>query len=406
MNRPDPLRHSVGYCTNVHAGTDLASIRANLLRYAVPIREKLERADRLGVGLWIPAQAAAEIADDGAARFADFLSEHQLQPFTFNAFPYDNFHQDTVKHRVYSPPWWESARLEYTERLAGVLAAILPENEPCGSISTLPIGWPANPHDTDTDAMPRRLQRAADNFRSLAETLARIEAESGRRIVVAIEPEPGCILDTADDVIAWFDRHLPDPNQRRYLTVCHDICHSAVMMEDQADVLRRYADAGIGVGKVQVSSAVVVNWDAMSADRRREAAEQLAAFAEDRYLHQTGRRTAAGEFVLEEDLPGCLNRDGGGDPAGDDTKWVVHFHVPVFLERFGHLTTSQADIESCLRTLADPKLSLEFTGHLEIETYAWTVLPESMRRKGLAEDIAQEFRWLGRQLNPLKESLP
>ena len=254
--------------------------------------------------------------------------------------------------------------------------------------------------------MPTRLEKAAANLRSLAKTLAQIESDTGRRIVVAIEPEPGCILDTADDMIAWFDEHLAEPNHRRYLTVCHDICHSAVMMEDQADVLRRYADAGIGVGKVQVSNAVVVNWDAMSADRRREAAEQLAAFAEDRYLHQTGRRTADGEFILEEDLPACLNRDGGQDPAKDDSKWVVHFHVPIFLERFGHLTTSQADIETCLRTLADPTLSLDFTGHFEIETYAWTVLPEPMRRKGLAEDIAEEFRWLGRQLTPLKESLP
>ncbi len=404
MPAPHPRHDSIGYCTNVHAGTDLASIRENLLRYAVPIRQKLDRADRLGVGLWIPAQAARELVDPGANRFADFLAEHQLHPFTFNAFPYDNFHQDVVKHRVYSPPWWMPERLQYTERLASLLAAILPESEPCGSISTLPIGWPNNPHDTDPDPMPTRLEKAATNLRSLAKTLGQIESDTGRRIVVAIEPEPGCILDTADDMIAWFDQHLADPNHRRYLTVCHDICHSAVMMEDQADVLRRYAEAGIGVGKVQVSNAVVVHWDAMSADRRREAAEQLAAFAEDRYLHQTGRRTAAGEFILEEDLPACLNRDGDPDPAKDDTKWVVHFHVPIFLQRFGHLTTSQPDIETCLRTLADPDLSLEFTGHFEIETYAWTVLPEPMRRKGLAEDIAEEFRWLGRQLSPFKES--
>ena len=68
--------------------------------------------------------------------------------------------------------------------------------------------------------------------------------------------------------------------------------------------------------------------------------------------------------------------------------------MPIFLERFGHLTTSHADVIECLRTLESPDCSVEFSGHLEIETYAWTVLPESMRKRGLAEDIAGEVEWL------------
>ena len=35
-----------------------------------------------------------------------------------------------------------------------------------------------------------------------------------------------------------------------------------------------------------------------------------------------------------------------------------------------------------------------FTGHLEIETYAWTVLPEAMRKRALPDDIAGEIQWL------------
>ena len=79
---------------------------------------------------------------------------------------------------------------------------------------------------------------------------------------------------------------------------------------------------------------------------------------------------------------------------------MIHFHVPIFLKKFGRLTTSRNDVLACLRTLSSGVGSngskIEFTGHLEIETYAWTVLPESMRRRGLAEDIAMEFEWLGR----------
>lgn len=395
----------LGYCTNVHAGVDLDSIRKNLAEIAVPVQASVAGDEPLGVGLWLPATAAAELHGSTVSGFASFLTERRLRPFTVNGFPYDNFHQEVVKHRVYLPAWWDPRRLDYTRRLATILEGLLPPSETLGSISTLPIGWPDNPLARDETVTDQRLETAAANLRSVADDLAEIESRTGRRIVLAIEPEPGCVLDTADDVIDWFERHLPETRHRRYLTVCHDICHAAVMDESQSDVLRRYAAAGIGVGKVQVSSAIVADWEAMAIGRRREAVEQLRAFAEDRYLHQTGCVTDSGGFRLFGDLPERLaTLASEGDPVEGDRRWVVHFHVPVFLERFGHLATSQRDVLECLLTLADPQVSLDFTGHLEVETYAWTVLPESMRRKGLAEDIAGEIRWLRRALLEVAEA--
>ena len=71
-------------------------------------------------------------------------------------------------------------------------------------------------------------------------------------------------------------------------------------------------------------------------------------------------------------------------------QWRVHFHVPIYVERFGLLSTSRPDIEACLHAVRQcPELS-----HFEIETYAWTVLPESLRQPSLAEGIAAEIRWL------------
>ncbi len=383
--------YTIGYCTNVHAGVDLAAITKNLEQYAVPARVA-SGLEELGVGLWLPAKAASQLAA-GAEDFGKFLSEHRLRPFTINGFPYDNFHQPIVKQRVYKPTWWQQERLDYTKQLADVLTVLLPESQAVGSISTLPIGWPSEVES------PSQLDQAGANLRELAAYLQQLESRTGRRIVVAIEPEPGCILDKTDDVIAWFDQHLPAADHRRYITVCHDVCHAAVMMEPQAEVLTRLGAAGISIGKVQVSSAIVADWEAMAVGRRREAIEQLRQFAEDRYLHQTGRRTESGGFELAEDLPELIEKvSEKGDPVWGDAKWVVHFHVPIFLERFGHLTTSHADVLECLRTLASPDVSIEFTGHLEIETYAWTVLPESMRKRGLAEDIASEVEWLRRAI--------
>ncbi len=406
---PDPVSiddWTVGYCTNVHAGTDLATIRENLVRFAGAVRASVSHGSELGVGLWLPAEATQQLATDADVEsFAEFLRTEQLCPFTINAFPYDNFHQDVVKHRVYLPAWWQTERLDYTHRLAEILAKLLPNHVRTGSISTLPIGWPNNPSDPNSsdvdlsDPNCELLNQAGANFRELADRLRSIESQTGRRIVVAIEPEPGCILDTTDDVITWFDRHLPDSHHRRYLTVCHDVCHAAVMGESQSDVLNRLAAAGIGIGKVQVSSAVVAEWDAMAVGRRQEAIKQLAAFAEDRYLHQTGRVKDSGEFELVEDLPALIaSAPPQGDPVQGDRRWIVHFHVPIFLERFGHLTTSHSAVLDCLNTLAQDAQSsepkIDFTGHLEIETYAWTVLPESMRKRGLADDIASEIVWI------------
>src|SRR5262249_39715447 len=152
---------------------------------------------------------------------------------------------------------------------------------------------------------------------------------------------------------------------RRHLGVCHDICHAAVMFEEQADVLRAYRDAGIGVGKVQVSSAVCVPFGSLPPEQRQAARDQLAGFAEDRYLHQTMVRGGTGEPVFHEDLPLAL---GSAAPEGE---WRIHFHVPIYLERFGLLCSSQPDIRACLAATR----AFSEVRHFEVETYAWGVLP-------------------------------
>lgn len=403
----------IGYCTNVHAGTDLATIREKLLDYAGAIaRARLHRdpsADRLGVGLWIPASAAAELRCDGAAEaFAQWLSDQHLFPLTVNGFPYDNFHLPVVKHRVYRPAWWEPERLEYTVQLAKLLDRMLPRDGRVGSISTLPLGWPGplGRSDRDTEAANEaameagNLRRAGANLRELASALQQLEQQTGRRIVVAIEPEPGCILDRCGDLVRFFEQELPDVNHRRYLTVCHDVCHSAVMFESQSDALTSYRKAGIAVGKVQISSAIDVPLAAYTPGQRAEAIEQLGQFAEDRYLHQTGVVDASGQFRLIEDLPQWLASVAGRSEEADE-HLRIHFHVPVFRTELGQLRSTQAAIQECVAALQRPDAP-EFTGHYEVETYAWTVLPETVTTEstaaageltGLAAGIARELDW-------------
>lgn len=365
----------ISYCTNVHAGTTLAACMANLDTHAVAVKAQVSPGTPLGVGLWLAADAAREAATgDGARRLRDFLGARGLAARTFNGFPFGNFHAPRVKHAVYRPTWADSDRLRYTLDLAEILAQLLPEGQ-TGSISTLPLGW-----------APADEAACGANLRLLARELDRLHQRSGRLIRVALEPEPGCAFDTAPGAARFFGAQLDDGPSRQYLGLCHDICHSAVMFEPQAAALQTYRHAGIHLVKIQLSSAVEADFSTRCPEARAEMRAQLAAFAEDRYLHQTVVRDAAGRARFFEDLPQALA--AAGDPDIDAGRWRVHFHVPLFLERFGLLDTTQNDITACLKALAPGE-----NPDLEVETYAWGVLPEHLRPANLADGIAREMEW-------------
>lgn len=372
-------RPLLGYCTNVHAGATWEQAFANLDSCAPAVKSRAFPDRPMGLGLWLSAPAARRLRDDDAAlaRFRGWLEAGGLVPFTFNAFPYGDFHGEVVKHRVYHPTWWEPARLDYTRDVVALLDALLPPGRP-GSLSTLPIAW--------GDPAPTALQRAEAGraLRTIAEELKELHEAEGRHIRLCLEPEPGCYLQYGAEVVDFFARELGDsPAVRGHLGVCHDTCHAAVMFEDQGEVLAAYRDAGIAVGKVQVSSAIRIDWEALDAKARDGAREQLAGFAEDRYLHQVLVRRPDGSIQEHDDLPTALV----GPIAGE---WRIHFHVPIYLERFGRLETTRDQIGPCLDLVDEwwPE------AQIESETYAWGVLPESLRVPDLAEGIARELAWL------------
>lgn len=376
----------LGYCTNVHAGANWEQMRANLQQHALAVREIFSPHETMGIGLWLSANSAQKlVAERGVKVFADWLAEHGLLPFTLNGFPHGDFHQAVVKHRVYEPTWWEPARLSYTLQLIDILDALLPAGE-IGSISTLPIAWgrPA--------ASAEQLARSGVQLKRVAEYLEQLEQQRSRLITLCIEPEPGCVFDTSAGAIDYFSRYLldgPDAERvRRYIRICHDVCHAAVMFEDQAAMIANLTAAGVGIGKVQVSSAVCVDFGALPPDERVAALAQLATFNEPRYLHQTVIQPAGGgPTEFHQDLAPALATVS--DARTLESRWHIHFHVPVYLSQFGHLRTSQADV---LATLAAARLHSDVS-HFEVETYAWGVLPAELQQPSLAAGIAAELQW-------------
>jgi hypothetical protein len=375
-----------GYCTNVHAGADLETTRANLARHALAVKAQVCPDRPMGVGLWLSAAAARKLrAEAKGEELAGWLRDKGLVPYTMNGFPHGDFHQAVVKHHVYEPTWADPARLSYTLDLIAIQNELLPP-EMEGSISTLPIAW-GQPEPAVED-----LYRAAGHLHKVAERLAHMESENGRLIYLCLEPEPGCFLQRSGDVVRFFEEFLlhsaDEAMVRRHLRVCHDVCHAAVMFEPQAEVLKAYQAAGIAVGKVQVSSAVRVPLEQIAPEARAAAISQLRAFAEDRYLHQTVlRENERSEPVFHEDLPAALMSVSDAQLLRGE--WRVHFHVPVYLERFGHLLTSRSEIQECLKA-AKQHAKVQ---HYEVETYAWDVLPAELRQPDLASGIARELRW-------------
>lgn len=401
----------------------------------------------MGVGLWLAEPAAAAAVAGGAvAELKAWLATQQLVPFTMNGFPQGNFHQAIVKHRVYQPTWWEDERRIYTDLLITILDQLLPAGVP-GSISTLPIAW-GFPKPTQD-----QLKRAANNLCMIADRLDLLFQETGRCIVLAIEPEPGCYLTDNSSMRTFFREYLfQDASQsekrRRHLTVCHDICHAAVMREDQAVEFSKHREEGLRIGKVQVSSAINIDWDSIAADGKQATFDQLKNFAEDRYLHQTTVQTDNKPTVLHEDLPDLLA--SVSSPNKLTGNWRVHFHVPIFFDSKENgldsqissgtpaaidpevasvkssmdsigIGTTQKEILRCIALLesdfaffkknpntangiainagnenSTPDFLTDFfTGHYEVETYAWTVLPRMLRKQySLVDDICRELTYV------------
>ncbi len=387
----------LGYCTNVHAGVGIEQMRENLQRYATEVKRHFSPDRPMGLGLWLSAQAASELLKGdrgGVAGLRDWLASEGLVPMTMNGFPYGDFHQPVVKHAVYLPVWGDPARTAYTLDLIEILDQLLPPGM-VGSISTLPVAW---------DESATTKSAAASELQKVARHLAQRKQDTSREIVLCIEPEPGCLFQRSSDVIAFFHDYLFDSATvdredvqaaQAHLQICHDVCHAAVMFEEQQQVIDAYRQAEIGIGKVQISSAIAVPFYQMHPDSHAAALNRLAQFAEDRYLHQTvclNRMTGESEFF--EDLPLALAT--ASDRSLEEEEWRIHFHVPLFAEQLGMLATTQADVFSCLQSIeSDAEAELP---HFEVETYAWDVLPADLAADDLATGISREMKWAAANL--------
>ncbi len=391
------------YCSNIHPGESWAEVRANLGSHVVAVRDRLRPEGDFGIGLRLSARAAAELSAPGVlAEFREFLRRERMYVFTINGFPYGTFHGTRVKEAVYRPDWRDPERLRYTDQLADLLAELLPDSassEPAieGSVSTVPGAFkPALGGPEDVALMVEHLLRHVAH-------LVELRQRTGKLVALALEPEPHCFLETIAEVVDFFERDLHGSAALRrtmaltgldsaaagralhdHLGVCLDLCHAAVEFEDAADCIRRLAQAGIRVHKMQISAGLRLP----SLDPESLAA--LRRFDDPVYLHQVVQRRPGG-LARFADLPAAL---AALDGATAEREWRVHFHVPVFLETLAPFASTQSFVREVLAIHRASPVS----SHLEVETYTWDVLPEPFRSGSVDEAVARELAWVRTEL--------
>ena len=358
LRHPDGSLLHLAYCSNVHPADDLDGVAAQLERYAARVRERLG-VDTLGVGLWVAAPALADHA--AATRLKRQLDRLRLEVVTLNGFPYTAFHAPVVKLGVYSPDWTDPARREYTAGLAHLLASLLPNDVEDGSISTLPLGWRAG---WDERAQGAALAALHDT----AAALERIHDATGKRIRLALEPEPGCTVETIAQACAVLEDLAPE-----WIGVCLDACHLAVQFESAEHAVALTRDTGVAIVKAQISSALSVQPDEHAL---------LDRYTEPKFLHQV-RERVNGHVAGVDDLPDAHSLPG-------EREWRVHFHVPVHTAK----NTTQPELIDTLNALVGGATPL--TRHLEVETYTWSVMAAD--DETLIEGLASELEWTRDQI--------
>ena len=389
------------YCTNIHAGNGLEMVEASVRTYGRVLKAALSPHAPFGVGLRLSgAESLEALQHDRLAALRAVLDQEGLYVFTVNGFPYGPFHDRPVKDAVHRPDWRDPERVAYTLRLAHILAALLPERMD-GGISTSPLSYKPWLGAVSRETWATLVQHLVQ----VVTGLVVVKECTNRLIHIDIEPEPDGLIETSSEFVAFFNdwllpvggkllsAHLGTTLEagesilREYIRVCWDTCHLAVAYESAYEALERYRLNQIQVGKIQISSAIKV---ALNGNRKGiEAA--LAPFVEPIYLHQVVQRNRDGTLTTFRDLNQALPH------LYDEraSEWRIHFHVPIFMEGFGCIQSTQDTIAETFRLLE----ARPFTRHLEIETYTWGVLPTHLK-KPLAASIEREFDWVLASMGP------
>ena len=387
------------YSTLVHPGDNWDEIWNSLTTYVPQVKERISPNQAFGVSLRLAAESAKTLVNNPKERdkLKKFLGDNDMYLYTVNAFPYGPFKGTRVKEQVYEPDWRSEERTQYTINVAEVLADVCPEGS-SPSIQSPPLGFKPRVTGPDVvDAFTEHVIRVAAHLVGLRE-------RTGRTVGLALEPEPYCFLETTDETVEYFTKHLYSGASatrlarlagipiseahaalRRHLGTVFDICHQAVAFENISESLQKLVDAGIPVFKLQEAAAVYMP------QVNQKVVDSLQRYADTIYLTQT-KEKKEGRFHMYlnlEDAFAAWQKEQG------PREWRTHIHVPVFLDDLGPFGTTRFAIEDALKFHKANPVSRQ----LEIETYTWDVLPSNLKTGNIVDYVCKELEWVQEQLS-------
>ena len=363
------------YCLNIFAGETWEETFDKIKTKCLLLSKKLSSYSenkKFGLGLRISNIASKTLLEKNhLEELKIFLEKHNLYAFTVNAFPFGQFHNTCVKETVYSPDWSKNSRLEYTKNIAIILQYLLPDYCSEGSISTVPIGYGKQ--------IPKN---AVENLLAMEDFLTQLERDTGKKLTLALEPEPDCYLENTEECILFFAK-LQEQYKKtlKYLGICFDTCHIALQYEDLQESLGLLYHNKVAIHKIQISSVLSIKI------HKEKQSEKLRAFDDGVYLHQTRIKTNAQELLFYKDLPIALEENPNA--IGE---WRVHCHVPLHFNSNDELQST-----SNLLTTDFFNKAFEYCPHFEIETYTFNVLP-NYKEKDIIDCISQEFDFCFKKL--------
>lgn len=385
----------VTYCSNIHPGEDWESTFRNLKEFIPNVKEEVSNDAPFGIGLRL--SNAASIQLDQGSNLEDFkiwLAQNNCYVFTMNGFPFGEFHNTEVKDKVHAPDWTTKVRVDYTKRLFKQLAFLLPSGM-TGGISTSPISY--KHWYTTKEQCNLALKTGAKHITEVLLYLQELEKTTGKYLHLDIEPEPDALLENTEEFVDFYKNYLlpiasdeigsriglnekeAERLVKRHVTLCYDICHYSLAFEEPTFTFQHMKKEGIAIGKIQVSAALKIVFEKGKED---QIWNSLARFNEPTYLHQVTEKKD-GKVRVYNDLPMVLkNRKAHNELR-------AHFHVPIFLEKFDDLYSTQDQILNTLAYLDEHFI----TEHLEVETYTWDVLPDTLK-VDLGQSIIRELKWL------------
>ena len=395
----DSTHGQLTYCSNIHPGESWEAHFKQLQLHVPSIKKQVSPDRSFGLGLRLSNTASIELRKENTLHsFKEWLKENDCYVFTMNGFPYGSFHHSVVKDKVHAPDWTTKDRVDYTIRLAEILANLLPEGME-GGISTSPLTYR---HWHSAEQLNNVFKTATSHLLEVVLHLVEVKKNTGKTIHIDMEPEPDGLLESGTEFLSWYDDYLLPLgtsllNERfgwttktseevlnEHVQLCYDICHFAVGYEDHNQVTTLLQQKNIRIGKIQISAALKGNMAAGLAERK-PVINAFSQFNETTYLHQVVALQKNGQKKRYPDLPEALQQ--ANDPL--TIEWRAHFHVPLFIENYGVLQSTQQDIVTVLELHKQRSL----TQHLEIETYTWEVLPDALKLP-MTQSIIREMQWV------------